>query len=70
MIVLELCKCSLKSLVTYHSEEAPARLFNVPKRTKVLYWALQVLEALEYIHDEGFVHKDLKLDNLLVSYQY
>ena len=70
MIVLELCKCSLKSLVTYHSEEAPARLSNVPKRTKVLYWALQVLEALEYIHDEGFVHKDLKLDNLLVSYQY
>ena len=72
MIVLELCKCSLKSLVTCYSEKAPARLPNVPKRTnlKALYWAVQVLEALQYIHDEGFVHKDLKLDNLLVSNQY
>ena len=69
MIVLELCECSLKSLVTCHSAKAPARFSDESKTTR-LNWALQVLDTLQYIHDEGFVHKDLKLDNLLVSYQY
>ena len=67
-IVLELCDCSLRKLVTSHPENSPARLSKKPIRNKVLNWALQVLDALRYIHSEGFVHRDLKLDNLLVSY--
>ena len=67
MIVLELCDCSLRELVTSHPENAPARLPIEPIRNKVLNWALQVLDSLRYIHGEGFVHRDLKLDNLLVS---
>ena len=66
-IVLELCVCSLRELVTSHPENAPARLGSEPIRNKVLNWALQVLDALRYIHGKGFVHRDLKLDNLLVS---
>ena len=67
MIVLELCDCSLRELVTSHPENAPARLPIEPIRNKALNWALQVLDSLRYIHREGFVHRDLKLDNLLVS---
>ena len=66
-IVLELCDRSLRELVTSHPENAPARLSSEPRRKKFLNWALQVLDALCYIHGKGFVHRDLKLDNLLVS---
>ena len=53
--------------MTSHPENAPARLSKEPIGNKVLNWALQVLDALCYIHSKGFVHRDLKLDNLLVS---
>ena len=66
MIVLELCICSLKSQCK--PENAPARLRDEIVRRKVLSWAQQILDALRYIHSEGFVHRDLKLDNVLVSY--
>ena len=66
MIVLELCNCSLKS--QSKPENSPARLRNEAVKRKVLSWAQQILDALRYIHSEGFVHRDLKLDNVLVSY--
>lgn len=67
MIVLELCKCSLKTQIMSHPENAPARSENETVRRNVLLWAQQILDALRYIHDQEFVHRDLKLDNLLVS---
>ena len=67
MIILELCSCSLRYHVMSHPEEAPARLPKEAVVKKVLGWALNILDALRYIHREGFVHRDLQLDNILVS---
>ncbi len=68
MIVLELCDRSLGKQVMSHPENAPARLSNEAVNKKVLGWAQSILDALQYIHSEGFVHRDLKLDNILVSW--
>lgn len=33
---------------------------------KLRYWAQSTLEALQYVHREGVIHVDLKLENLLM----
>ncbi|KAL9963754.1 hypothetical protein ACROYT_G027290 [Oculina patagonica] len=67
VMVLELCKCSLKSQIMSHPEKAPARLPNEEVRRKVLHWAMQILDALRYVHGQGFVHQNLKLENVLLT---
>ena len=67
MIVLELCMCSLKSHIMSHPVNAPARQPDEVARRKVLVWAQQILDALRYVHEQGFVHQGLKLENVLVS---
>ena len=67
IIVLELCDCSLRSQVMSQPENAPARFPNEAVQMKALSWAQDILAALRYIHSEGFVHRDLNLDNILVS---
>lgn len=68
MIVLELCECYLKTHFISHAESAPARSEDQVARRKVLLWALQIIDALSYVHQQGYVHRDLKMDNVLVSY--
>eukprot|EP00344_Euplotes_crassus_P004695 CAMPEP_0197011526 /NCGR_PEP_ID=MMETSP1380-20130617/58903_1 /TAXON_ID=5936 /ORGANISM="Euplotes crassus, Strain CT5" /LENGTH=60 /DNA_ID=CAMNT_0042434315 /DNA_START=220 /DNA_END=398 /DNA_ORIENTATION=- len=38
------------------------------KYTRVLF--KQVLSAIEYLHKLGYSHRDIKLDNILVSSDY
>jgi len=33
-------------------------------------WFSQIVSALSYIHEQGFCHRDIKLDNLLLSSDY
>ena len=33
----------------------------------VVRWAKDIANALEFIHTQGIVHRDLKLENILVS---
>jgi hypothetical protein len=36
----------------------------------VRYYFKQLLEAMEYTHDRGFCHRDLKLENILLDKEY
>ena len=67
MVALELYSCSLRYRVHTHPEDLPARSPNDTVKKKVLSWAQHILEALHYIHSEGFVPRDLKLKNPLVN---
>ena len=59
VIILELCSCSLSYHVMSHPEEAPARLPKEAVLKKVLGWALNILDALRYIHGKRFAHRNL-----------
>ncbi|XP_022796285.1 uncharacterized protein LOC111334739 isoform X2 [Stylophora pistillata] len=67
IIVLELCKCSLKTRIMSQPENAPALSKDETARMNVLLWAEQILDALNYFHQQGYVHRDLNLDNLLLT---
>ncbi|KAL9963746.1 hypothetical protein ACROYT_G027280 [Oculina patagonica] len=67
MVILELCDCSLKTRIMSDPQNAPARSEGVTVGKNVLFWALQILDALHYVHEKKFVHRDLKLDNLLLT---
>ena len=68
VIILELCSCSLGYHVMTHPEKAPARLPREGVMKKALGWAINILDALRYIHGQKFAHRDLKLDKILVSW--
>ncbi len=70
MVILELCECSLKTHIMSHPENAPACSEDVTVRKNVLLWVFDILDALRYVHEQEFVHRDLKLDNLLVSKKF
>ena len=36
----------------------------------IVRWAKDIANALEFIHSQGIVHRDLKLENILVSREY
>jgi serine/threonine protein kinase len=45
-------------------KKQPARRFSV---AVVQTWAAMLLSALEHMHDKGFIHRDIKLENILMS---
>ena len=64
-IVMELCQTSLKSHIFDNPEQ------NVPSRSvratsKTIDWLEEIACALKHIHQKGYVHRDLKLNNILV----
>ena len=65
-LVFELCKASLKNHIFKNEENKPWRTNSAAIIT--CRWAVEILDALEFIHSKKIVHRDLKLDNVLVSH--
>lgn len=40
---------------------------NAPDLLKIREIALQLMSALSYIHKKGYIHRDIKLDNILLK---
>jgi len=64
-LVFELCPGSLKSHIFGNDNRIPWKTPNAA--TDTFRWTREILDALEFIHSKNIVHRDLKLDNILVS---
>ena len=50
-----------------HESNKPGKSSTATAARNVIGWAKDIADALEYIHRQGIVHRDLKLENILVS---
>ena len=65
VLVFDLCSRSLDKQIFENDEYIP---WNTAGAAAVIVpWAKQILDALEFIHSQNVVHRDLKLANILVS---
>ena len=62
VLVTELADCSLTKLVTQRSPQKP----RLSAREKYSF-ILEIAQGIAYIHSCGYVHRDIKLDNILVK---
>ena len=62
VMVSELCKDSIEKYILSNRDQAP-----FCTRNKVLHWAVQIVDALCFIHSKELSHQNLKLKNVLVS---
>ena len=68
ILVMEKCKESLRSLLYRKPQFCPGKSRNPEVFKTVCSWAIQISEALDYIHKQGIIHRDLKLENILVCH--
>jgi len=66
ILVMEKCKGNLRSHICDHPEATPANTENPVAINKVYKWAMEITKALAFIHQKGVVHRDLKLESILV----
>ncbi|KAL9963718.1 hypothetical protein ACROYT_G027252 [Oculina patagonica] len=64
-LVFDLCTGSLRDHIFKNNECIPWK--TVRALADTLQWTKQILDALEFIHSKNAVHRDLKLDNILIS---
>ena len=66
ILVMEKCKGSLKSHIFKHPEFVPGKSEDSYVIREACRWVEEITDALAYIHEKGIVHRDLKLENILV----
>lgn len=66
ILVMENCRGNLKSHFSCYPKAAPAKTANPAVVRDVCRWAEQITDALAFIHEQGIVHRNLKLENILV----
>ena len=65
--MMELCKGNLMRHIFLNPTNIPGVPSSTPSTDKnTIRWAKEIAIALECIHKQGIVHRDFKLDNILV----
>jgi len=49
------------------NESSPKPIKN---NEKLRVWALDILQAISYLHSKGVIHQDIKIENVLISQEY
>ena len=70
MLVLEWCKGNLKNHIFNNQELIPGKSGGNGVIRKVFQWIKEIIDALAYIHQQRIVHRDLKLENVLVRCKF
>ena len=66
VLVMEKCKGNLKNHIFRELESPPSRSKDPTVFEEVCRWAREITDGLAFIHAMGVVHRDLKLENILV----
>ena len=65
-LVMEKCEGDVKSRIFGDPRYIPSLSKDPAVVQDVCRWAKEICVGLKYIHDQGIVHRDLKLENILV----
>ena len=66
ILVVEKCKGNLKSQIFDHPEVVPANSSNSAVYGDVCRWAKEITDALEFIHKQGIIHRNLTMETIVV----
>ena len=67
VLVMEKCKGHLKNHIFKELESPPSRSKDPTVFEEACRWAKEITDGLASIHAMGVVHRDLKLENILVQ---
>ena len=67
--VFESCEENLMNHIFQNPDNIPGFSEKTSAKKNVLCWAKDIAAAIEFIHNQGIVHRRLKLEKILVSFK-